>query len=198
MKSKNKVWVGFSVLARPVNASRPQAERCRWVPAPVNVSVSQTSSDTSSRGLLKPIPSPNPTVEPSHGVSSTANTQIQVTGEHFAFCCSATHIDQILLEALTQIFNKRCFAGEVLKQDEILHADAVAGRQSTLHGQPNSVRPRSLQQRAEEVWDVCGFVCGSVSPWEPLTTITHGQLINRRGYQNRISPLLLKTLVNVY
>lgn len=92
-------------------------------------------------------------------MSSTANTQIQVTGEH-----SATHIDQILLEALTQIFNKCCFAGEVLKQDEILHADAVTGRQSTLHGQPNSVRPRSLQQRAEEVWDVCGFVCASVSP----------------------------------
>lgn len=177
VKRKNVVQVGFSVLARP------QLERCKWVPTSVNMTVSQTSSDTSNHGLLKLVPpSLNPTAELSYGTSSGANAQIQVTDEHFGFCHSATHIDQILLEALTQVFNKSCFAGEVLEQDKILHPHTVAGRQSALHGQPNTVSPRSLQPKAEEGWDVSGFVCSSLSPQEQLTTITHGQPINRRGY----------------
>lgn len=106
-------------------------------------------------------------------MSSVANAQIQVTDEHFDVCHTATHIDQILLEALTQIFNKRSFAGEVLKQDKILHPDTVAGRQSALHGQPNTVSPRSLQPKAEEGWDICGFVCSSTAS---TRTINHNYL----------------------
>lgn len=136
----------------------------QWVPTSLNMTVSQTSSDTSNHGLLKLIPpSPNPIAEQSYGVPSTANTQIQ--GHWW------THIDQILLEALTQIFNKRCFAGEVLKQDKILHPHTVAGCQSALHGQPNTVSPRSLQGKAEEGWDICLWSCMQLT--ESARTVNH-------------------------
>jgi len=122
------------------------------------MTASQASSDTSNHGLLTPIPaSPDPAAEQSYGTSSAADTQIQVTDEDFDFCHSATHIDQILLEALTQVFNKCCFAGEVLKQDKILHPDTVAGRQRALHGQPNAVSPRSLQPEQRKVGILAGL-----------------------------------------
>lgn len=118
----------------------------------VNVAGVHTTSDTNNHSLLKPIPPPpNPTAEQSYGTSPAATTPMQVTEEHSGVCHSATHIDQVLLEALPQVLNECCFTGEVLEQDKVLDPHPVTGGQSTLHGQPNAVGPCSLQPKQSKV-----------------------------------------------
>lgn len=84
--------------------------------------------------------------------SCTVGMHKKYSANRFIRLSAATHIDQVLFEALAQVLYKGRLAGVVLQQDKVLHSHPVSGCKGRLHHRPHAVTGYHLREDEDSQW----------------------------------------------